>query len=83
MALALAGKQYWAASIWSAAGTNYVFGSGDEIVMVVWNDRPTQERVLLGGNVRQLDLWGRSTLIPRPMASKCSTSGRCRRSSRV
>jgi hypothetical protein len=64
MALALAGKQYLGSINLLGGSVNHVFGLGEEIVMVVWNDRPTQERVLLGGNVRQLDLWGRSTLIP-------------------
>ncbi len=32
---------------------------GGDVVMVVWNDQPTQEIVYLGDNVRVLDVWGR------------------------
>ena len=40
--------------------SNFVFARGHDVVMVVWNDKPTEEVIYLGEDVRQIDLWGRS-----------------------
>ncbi|NQU21387.1 MAG: hypothetical protein HQ567_08900 [Candidatus Nealsonbacteria bacterium] len=37
---------------------NMVFTRSDDAVMVVWNDKPTEEAIYLGENVSQIDLWG-------------------------
>jgi len=44
--------------------SNQLFARGDEVVMVVWNDRPREEVIHLGSDVRQIDLWGRSRPVP-------------------
>ena len=33
-------------------------------VLVVWNNTPTEERLFLGKNAKQVDVWGRITDIP-------------------
>lgn len=37
---------------------NQLFGRGDNLVLVLWNDQPTNIRMYLGEEARQLDLWG-------------------------
>jgi hypothetical protein len=37
---------------------NHLFFGDDDAVMVVWNDRPVIEKIHLGDNVRQYDIWG-------------------------
>ena len=32
-----------------------------QVVMVVWNAKPTQEMLFLGNDVRQIDVWGGTT----------------------
>lgn len=41
---------------------NEILARGQETIMVVWNEHPVQERVYLGADVRQVDLWGRETV---------------------
>ena len=60
-ALALAGAKYIGSVNLPGNSENRIFDRDGEIVMVVWNDRPTAERLYLGDDVRQLDLWGRTT----------------------
>ncbi len=38
--------------------SNVIFTRNDDAVMVVWNDKPTEEAIYLGEGVRQVDLWG-------------------------
>ena len=59
-ALALAGAKYIGSFSLPNNSVNHVFDRDGQVVMVVWNDRPTEERVYLGDEVRQMDLWGRS-----------------------
>lgn len=58
----LAGTRFLTALRLPNGSSNYVFQRDDEAVMVVWNSRPTTETVFLGEEVRQVDLWGRTTL---------------------
>lgn len=62
-ALTLAGTDYLGSCDLPNGSTNYIFTRGSETVMVVWNDRPTEERMLLGDSVRQIDLWGHTTSL--------------------
>ncbi len=41
-----------------------LFSRGDEVVMVVWNERPCEETIYLGDDVYQIDVWGRKTKPP-------------------
>lgn len=43
---------------------NAVFADDDRAVMMVWADRPTEELMYLGEDVRHVDVWGRSTELP-------------------
>ena len=43
--------------------SNHVFARAGEVVMVVWNNRPIEEALYLGEDVRQLDVWGRMTRL--------------------
>lgn len=46
--------------------SNKVFVRPDgQVVMVVWSDQPTKERLYLGENVHQYDLLGRSVAVPK------------------
>ncbi len=58
-ALALAGAKYLGSVNLPNNSINHVFDRDGQIVMVVWNDRQAEERVYLGDDVRQTDLWGR------------------------
>ncbi|MHC4401098.1 MAG: hypothetical protein ACYTG0_15590 [Planctomycetota bacterium] len=62
-ALILGGAKYSEKSLQLPGGTpNRLFTRSNDAVMVVWNDSPTEETVYLGPNVRQVDLWGRTTV---------------------
>jgi len=39
---------------------NLLFARADDAVMIVWNDRPVEEVLYLGEDVKQIDLWGRT-----------------------
>jgi hypothetical protein len=41
-----------------------VFQRGEDVVMAVWSDKPTQLRLFLGDEARQIDLWGREGAVP-------------------
>lgn len=43
----------------------HVFAQDGRAVMAVWSDRPTVERVFLGDQVEQIDVWGRTTTPPQ------------------
>lgn len=38
--------------------TNYLFAQGDQAVMVLWGEHPCREKLYLGKQARQIDLWG-------------------------
>jgi hypothetical protein len=66
-ALLLGGGRYLGSLQLPHGSRNQVFAHADGAVMVVWNDRPTDETLYLGENLRQYDLWGRSTIpLRRP-----------------
>jgi hypothetical protein len=62
-ALALSGAKYLGSLQLPNGSSNHVFARGGEVVMVVWNDRPIEEALYLGEDVRQLDVWGRMTRL--------------------
>lgn len=41
-----------------------VFAGEDRAVMVLWSPEPTQEKIYLGENVKQVDAWGRISELP-------------------
>lgn len=60
-ALLLGGTSYLGSIQLPHNSHNEVFAHAGGAVMVVWNDRPTDEVLYLGENLRQYDLWGRSS----------------------
>lgn len=60
-ALALAGAQYSGSWHLPGGSTNHVFVRDGKAIMVLWNDKPTTERMYFGEEVVQLDMWGRHT----------------------
>lgn len=61
VARTLGGAKYIGSIQLPGESPNQIFSRGDDVVMVVWNDEPTEEVLYLGEDVRQIDLWGHST----------------------
>lgn len=56
----LSGARYLGTMDLPRRSRNRMFETPDgDVVMVVWNDQPTQEVVYLGDDVRVIDVWGR------------------------
>ncbi len=62
-ALALGGAQYLGSVDLPNKSVNRIFQRDGRVVMVLWSDRPTTERLYLGDDVSQMDLWGRPTKL--------------------
>ncbi len=62
VALALGGTEYLGSITLPRGSQNHVFARSGSAVMVVWNEKPTEEVIYLGEQVRQVDLWGRGTV---------------------
>ena len=58
--LLVSGKEYLGQIQLPGGSTNHVFAQDGKAVMVVWNDRPTEEMIFIGDEIEQIDLWGRS-----------------------
>ncbi len=44
--------------------TNHVFQNAEgEVLMIVWNDRPTAEHLYLGEAIERIDVWGKRTRL--------------------
>jgi hypothetical protein len=57
----ISGAKYVGSIELPSGSPNHIFVRGDEAVMVVWNETPTQEVIYLGEDVDQIDVWGRRT----------------------
>ncbi|WP_417744550.1 hypothetical protein [Rosistilla oblonga] len=60
----IGGLQYEGALQMPNRSQNVVMSDGQRAVMVVWNTEPTEERIYLGDNVQQIDVWGRGEEVP-------------------
>lgn len=61
----LSGAEYLGTIQLPNGSQNRIFLRPDgQVVMVVWNAAPTRERLYLGRDVRQIDMWGQSTIPP-------------------
>jgi len=61
-ALMLAGADYLGEIQLPGNSQNRIFRRpDDQVVMVVWNESPTQEMLYLGTNVQQIDIFGRTS----------------------
>jgi hypothetical protein len=58
-ALALGGGKHLGSIALPGGSPNHVFARGQDAVMVVWNDKPTEESLYLGESIVQTDVWGR------------------------
>ncbi len=48
-----------------SGSTNQIFAQGDDGVMILWSDKPVDEQLYLGDDIRATDLWGKSILVER------------------
>ena len=62
-AMALAGSESLGSLYLPQGSANHVFTRANDAVMVVWNPKPSTEQIYLGGQARQIDLWGRDLEI--------------------
>lgn len=54
-----------AGSLRLRGGSNsIVFANNNRAVMMLWSPQPTQEKLFLGDDVKQVDAWGRVTPLP-------------------
>ena len=60
-AMLIGGTEYLGPLQLPGGSTGHVFAKGGRAVMAVWGDRPATERVFLGEDVEQIDVWGRGT----------------------
>ena len=58
-ALALQGAEYLGEIVFPGESRSAVFARGDEAILFVWGREPTTERLFLGGEPYEVDLWGR------------------------
>jgi len=63
-AMLIGGTEYLGSLQLPGGSTGHMFARGGRAVMAVWSDRPTTERVFLGDDVEQIDIWGRATRPP-------------------
>ena len=75
-ALALAGAKYLGSINLPNNSVNHFFDRDGQVVMVVWNDHDIDEKLYLGDDVRQTDLWGRSTKVATSDAEQVVHAGR-------
>src|SRR5204863_4855052 len=66
-AMLIGGTEYLGPLQLPGGSTGHVFAKGGAAVMAVWDDKPATERVFLGDEVEQIDVWGRAT---RPALDK-------------
>jgi hypothetical protein len=68
---ALTGAEYLGQLQLPGGSTNQLFARGGQAVMVVWNDKPAEETMYFGENLRQIDLWGHESTPPAtPVAGR-------------
>jgi len=69
-ALALAGTEYLGSIRMPGGSQNHVFTRDGKAIMVVWNEKPTEEVLYLGDEVQITDIWGRITDLSRSEDSR-------------
>jgi hypothetical protein len=58
-AMLIGGKEYLGPLQLRDGGTGHIFARDGRAVMAVWSDRPGTERIYLGDDIEQIDIWGR------------------------
>ncbi|HTN75102.1 MAG TPA: hypothetical protein VL096_07640, partial [Pirellulaceae bacterium] len=56
----LGGAEYLGSIHLPGGSVNHLFRRDQQAIMVLWNDRPTQETLFLGEQIEHFDLWGRT-----------------------
>jgi hypothetical protein len=59
--LMIGGSQYLGSIRMPQGSRNHIFVRGEHAVMIVWNEKPVEEILYLGGQVQQYDIWGQRT----------------------
>src|SRR5262249_47303079 len=67
-AVMLSGCQYVGEFQLPNTSPNFVFARDGQAVVVVWNDKPTEESFYSEAGAKVVDVWGRSTPISDPTA---------------
>ena len=62
-AMLIGGTEYLGPVQLPGGSTGHVFAKAGRAVMAVWADKPATERVFLGDEVEQIDVWGRGTKL--------------------
>ncbi|MCS7303976.1 MAG: NEW3 domain-containing protein [Thermoguttaceae bacterium] len=65
VAQALSGARYLGSLPMPNRSPNHLFLREKEALLILWNDRPTEEQLYLGEQVQQVDLWGRTEPLPK------------------
>lgn len=65
IATAISGAKYLGQIQLPGGSKNHVFARGSQAFMILWNDQPTEERLSLGDDLQQMDLWGREQPVQR------------------
>ena len=61
VATALQGSTWLGSLTLPGNSVNHLFDRGDEVVVVMWSEKPVTERLFLGESARTIDLWGRQS----------------------
>ncbi|PHS18718.1 MAG: hypothetical protein COA78_01665 [Blastopirellula sp.] len=64
-AMMISGSEFLGSIQLPNGSQNYIFSRDGKTVMVVWNQRETEEVIYLGDDVAQVDLWGRHKVPAR------------------
>ncbi len=64
-ALLLGGAEYLGSITLPEGSQNHIFSRDGELVMAIWNHRNVKEKIYLGDDLRQWDVWGNSQELPR------------------
>ncbi|MGD0518651.1 MAG: hypothetical protein ABSA26_14035 [Thermoguttaceae bacterium] len=59
-ALELGGARFLGSMQLPRGSQNMIFARANDAVMVLWNDKPAEEVLYLGEDVKQVDMWGRA-----------------------
>jgi len=65
MAQALSGARYLGTLPMPNRSPNHLFLRGNEALLILWNETPTEEVLYLGEHVAEVGLWGRSASVAR------------------
>lgn len=74
----LGGSRYLGSIALPGGSTNAVFERDGQLVMALWNERPTVESLWLGEAPQRIDIWGRTSPVQAAKAIRQPTAWRYR-----